>query len=205
MTGRSPGAPDPAEPSHSGDAPAEPPTDPDLLRRTDAIIEALAARSAATEADEGDPAVQALRALLDDVDEPGGLRLIPGGVPGAPKSRRGRRTIVALGIVGAVLATTGVAAAGSGIIEQRRPAPAVAQGTPAGPGPSAPPAETVVERPRAKPRPAKRAARKTSRPNRRKASRKPPRDAITELRRRLENLLPTYRGPHGRGHRPRLP
>ncbi|TDB86894.1 hypothetical protein, partial [Actinomadura sp. 7K534] len=85
------GAPDPAEPSNPGETrvPASgPPGTADLgaVRRTDAVIDSLAARRAAgsaarphpgtetgrpRQAEESDPAVRLLRALLDDVDDPG--------------------------------------------------------------------------------------------------------------------------------------
>ncbi|MFC9977803.1 hypothetical protein ACFVH6_43555 [Spirillospora sp. NPDC127200] len=94
-----------------------------------------------------------LRALIADVDEPA-LRRVPTGeaaergpehaeASGAvqasgqasgpegsatPSSRRrGPRTIVALGVAGVVLASTGVAAAGSGVTEPAAPAPQAAE------------------------------------------------------------------------------
>jgi hypothetical protein len=212
LTERSPGAPDPVGPSNSGGTrgPGSRPPAPavtllaDLgaVRRTDAIIDALAARRAAgstarpaadrpasdrpasdrsvadratadrpagdrTTADRpagdratadslageharaaggdecaGDPAVRLLRALIADVDDqdPGRDAAGPSDPgPGTPPSapgpgprRRGPRTIVALGVAGAVLASTGVAAAGSGITERAAAAP------PAGAGVSGP-------------------------------------------------------------------
>ncbi|GLZ12255.1 hypothetical protein Acsp04_24900 [Actinomadura sp. NBRC 104425] len=60
---------------------------------------------------ESDPAVRLLRALVADVAEPGPGRR-PGPEPPSGPRRRGRRTIVALGVAGAVLASGGVAAAG---------------------------------------------------------------------------------------------
>ncbi|TDD94986.1 hypothetical protein [Actinomadura rubrisoli] len=164
MTERSPGAPDPAEPSRSGDAPppGSPPAAPaatlfaDLsaVRGTDAIIEALAERRAAAStaasepastagseaaraggaqrpADESDPAVRLLRALVTDVDEPAPGREAPepGPAPSGPGSRRrGSRTIVALGVAGAVLASTGVAAAGGGLADHSAAQPPSAAG-----------------------------------------------------------------------------
>ncbi|WP_149258967.1 hypothetical protein [Actinomadura sp. K4S16] len=184
MTERGPhtglrGAPDPDEPSSPGDAPAPapasrpvaaPPVDLSAVRRTDAIIESLAARDAAgtaapaegpTEgpaegsaegpdealragppdderdpADEGraddrDPAVRLLRALIVDVDDPTCEAPdqscdAPG--PPAPSGpgprRRGPRTIVALGVAGAVLASSGVAAAGGRDAERTTASPA---------------------------------------------------------------------------------
>ncbi|NDU75132.1 hypothetical protein GWI34_21235, partial [Actinomadura sp. DSM 109109] len=107
MTDRGPltglrGAPDPDEPAH-GDSPARarppavPPADLSAVRRTDALIESLAARAAASSAtsaegspeglaeepaddpagarrgvppdDDRDPAVRLLRALIVDVDD----------------------------------------------------------------------------------------------------------------------------------------
>ncbi|TDE18777.1 hypothetical protein E1289_34980, partial [Actinomadura sp. 6K520] len=155
------GAPDPAEPSNPGEtrAPASgPPDTVDLgaVRRTDALIDSLAARRAAgsaarphpgaeagrpRQAEEPDPAVRLLRALLDDVDDPGcGRDAGPEAAPPAPPPsgpgprRRGPRTIVALGVAGAVLASTGVAAAGSvpdhSTATSAAPAPRPSAGTP---------------------------------------------------------------------------
>ncbi|MFI0405241.1 hypothetical protein [Actinomadura sp. 3N508] len=175
MTERGPftgmrGAPGPAEPSTSGGtpAPASPPqavpglpADLSAVRRTDAIIDSLAARRAAGSAarseaaaptagpegpcpaepdsqaaasaepgcgrprpaDDPDPAVRLLRALITDVDDqspsaepaPPPQPAPPG--PGSGPRRRGPRTIVALGVAGAVLASTGVAAAGGGVVD----------------------------------------------------------------------------------------
>ncbi|XVQ12094.1 hypothetical protein ACQP1W_05800 [Spirillospora sp. CA-255316] len=91
--------------------------------------------------DPDDPAVRLLSALISDVDEQvparraavrepsAGARGARGGEPagaageddrpGSPSGprRRGPRTIVALGVAGAVLASTGVAAAGGGLTE----------------------------------------------------------------------------------------
>ncbi|MWA03728.1 hypothetical protein F8568_025750 [Actinomadura sp. LD22] len=183
MTERSPGAPDPVGPSNSGAArePGNRPPAPavtllaDLgaVRRTDAIIDALAARRAvgstarsaadravadraggeraaadraaaerlaAAGGDEAaaDPAVRLLRALIADVDDqdPGrGAAGPPDPGPGTPPSapgpkprRRGPRTIVALGVAGAVLASTGVAAAGGGATERAAAAPPAGSG-----------------------------------------------------------------------------
>ncbi|WP_344596480.1 hypothetical protein [Actinomadura vinacea] len=106
---------------------AVPPTaDLGAVRRTDAIIDALGGRRAG---EPDDPAVRLLRALISDVDEQApahqaqppsadgqgaeGDRPKP---PSGPR-RRGPRTIVALGVAGAVLASTGVAAAGGGAVE----------------------------------------------------------------------------------------
>ncbi|TDC43760.1 hypothetical protein E1281_34805, partial [Actinomadura sp. KC345] len=89
MTERGPstgtrGAPDPAEPSTPGAL-----ADLGAVRRTDAIIESLAACRAAGSAsrsgpgadtgrlrpaDDPDPAVRLLRALIGDVDDPGSER-----------------------------------------------------------------------------------------------------------------------------------
>lgn len=158
MTERGPrtgsqGAPDPAEPSHSGECPApagRPAADLSAVRRTDAIIESLAARHAAAsvarpaggperprQADDLDPAVRLLRALITDVDEPGpgcdggfGRDAGPEPPPPAPSGpgsgprRRGPRTIVALGVAGAVLASTGVAAANGGVADRTTASPA---------------------------------------------------------------------------------
>ncbi|QFG23966.1 hypothetical protein [Actinomadura sp. WMMB 499] len=140
MTERSPGAPNPAEPARPHDVPAaghgpSAPTDLSAVRRTDAIIDAMAARRAAGSAEPGDPdpAVRLLNALISDIEEP--APPVPAG-PG-PR-RRGPRTIVALGVAGAVLASTGVAAAGSGVTDRSS---AVAPTTPGPSGPSGPPAD----------------------------------------------------------------
>ncbi|MFG2087675.1 hypothetical protein [Spirillospora sp. NPDC048824] len=179
MTERGPftglrGAPDPADPPNPGDsgAPASRsqaaalPADLAAVRRTDAIIDSLAAWRAAgsaprsapgpadrpggdrpegdraeagrpRQADDPDPAVRLLRALIADVDDPGsesgaGSEAGPGPAPPRPPApsgpggprRRGRGTIVALGVAGAVLASTGVAAAGSGATDHPSAAPA---------------------------------------------------------------------------------
>ncbi|MEU8795975.1 hypothetical protein [Spirillospora sp. NPDC048819] len=140
------------------------PADLGAVRRTDATIEALAAwratgsapRSAPgpapgpapadrpvagrpRQADDPDPAVRLLRALIIDVDDPETGREArseadresappcppkPSG-PGSGPRRRGSRTIVALGVAGAVLASTGVAAAGSGATDRSSAAPPV--------------------------------------------------------------------------------
>ncbi|MEO3826768.1 hypothetical protein [Actinomadura sp. B10D3] len=155
MTERGPltgvrGGPNPAEPSHSGDAPsspggppAAPPEDLGAVRRTDALIESLARRRDRTArsgpapegsaprppADDHDPAVRLLHALITDVDDPDSAAG-PGTAPPAPPApqgpgprRRGPRTIVALGVAGAVLASSGVAAAGGGVADQTAASP----------------------------------------------------------------------------------
>ncbi|TYC09504.1 hypothetical protein [Actinomadura syzygii] len=169
MTERGPrtgsgGAPGPAGPSTSGGPPGAatlPTADLSAVRRSDAIIESLAAwrltvpppapeapappetsespcgaasaplepaapavaeRSAGEcgrgrQPDEPDPAVRLLRALIIDVDDQSSAPEsepappTPSG-PGTGPRRRGPRTIVALGVAGAVLAGSGVAAAG---------------------------------------------------------------------------------------------
>ncbi|TYB48506.1 hypothetical protein [Actinomadura chibensis] len=144
-------------------APILPTADLGAVRRSDAIIESLAARRIAVpsaavpeaaapaeasgpatpcgsapapaggaaersggecgrgrqQADEPDPAVRLLRALIIDVDDQGaGCESGPEPAPPPPSGpgpgprRRGPRTIVALGVAGAVLAGSGVAAAG---------------------------------------------------------------------------------------------
>ncbi|GAA4236816.1 hypothetical protein GCM10022254_47330 [Actinomadura meridiana] len=128
------------------------PADLGAVRRTDAIIDSLSARRAAgtaarsttgaetgaegcaegcrpRQADEPDPAVRLLRALITDVDEApeAGADTTPAPpsppAPGSGPRRRGPRTIVALGVAGAVLASTGVAAAGDGVSERGAAAP----------------------------------------------------------------------------------
>ncbi|GLW65677.1 hypothetical protein Arub01_39210 [Actinomadura rubrobrunea] len=66
---------------------------------------------------ESDPAVRLLRALVADVGDQGPDRQ-PGPEPPPGPRRRGRRTIVALGVAGAVLASGGVAAAGGDLSER---------------------------------------------------------------------------------------
>src|SRR5690606_38097655 len=137
LTERGPGARGPAGPSSRGDTRAPtsppqatvPPVDLAAVRRTDAIIESLAARGGAgsagrslsgaetgrpLQAEDADPAVRLLCALIDDVDDPGtgATGPAPPSGPGPGPRRRGPRTIVALGVAGAVLASGGVAAAG---------------------------------------------------------------------------------------------
>ncbi|WP_395109448.1 hypothetical protein [Actinomadura sp. SCN-SB] len=116
----------------TGRAAPEPPPEPVPLtgdtyavRRTDALIDALGGRRPAGD-DPGlglahDPAVNLLKALLKDVSEPSVAASPDQGADGPDRAgpprgprRRGSRTIVALGVAGAVLATTGVAAAGPG-------------------------------------------------------------------------------------------
>ncbi|MGP4024736.1 hypothetical protein [Actinomadura sp. 3N407] len=195
MTERGPftglrGAPDPAEPSNPRDPaapasrpqtaapPAELPADLGAVRRTDAVIESLAAWRAAGSATRSapgpipgsipgpasgaadrpeagrprqaddpdpDPAVRLLRALITDVDDPGpdcgaGSEPAPPcpprppapSGPGTGPRRRGPRTIVALGVAGAVLASTGVAAAGGGATDHSSAAPAAPSTTTSG-------------------------------------------------------------------------
>ncbi|MFI0487606.1 hypothetical protein [Actinomadura sp. 9N215] len=93
-----------------------------------------AAHGRPRQADDPDPAVRLLRALITDVDDqaPGcdtGSETTALPVPPAPSGpgsgsrRRGPRTIVALGVAGAVLASTGVAAAGSGVTNHTAASP----------------------------------------------------------------------------------
>jgi hypothetical protein len=195
------GAPNPAEPSHSGDAPAPAsrPAAADLaaVRRTDALIESLAARrapgSAARAGDDSDPAVRLLRALITDVDE-GTSDPAPPAPSGPGPRRRGPRTIVALGVAGAVLASTGVAAAGGGAAD-RSSVPA-----PSSPGvsdrvdkPAADVDAVTHDRGRPPVRPAPVAAGKPSHD--------PERADIARLKRRLEHLFAS----RDRRDRPDLP
>lgn len=151
MTERGPltgvqGGPNPAEPSHSGDSPSPAaglPEDLGAVRRTDALIEALAARrriggpaarpgatpedslGGGRQADASDPAVRLLHALISDVEDQGSdPDTAPPAPPGPGPRRRGPRTIVALGVAGAVLASSGVAAAGGGVADQTTASPA---------------------------------------------------------------------------------
>ncbi|GAA2634032.1 hypothetical protein SMC26_15015 [Actinomadura fulvescens] len=132
-----PGSPTPVPP---------PETDLTAVRRTDALFDDLAARRTAAsetaapsgssgERVSGDPAVRLLHALVADIDadadtdDPGvtpGKNADEGGGadPSAPGARRrGSRTFVALGVVGVVLAGTGVAAAGGDLTPRSAPAP----------------------------------------------------------------------------------
>ncbi|WP_026314086.1 hypothetical protein [Actinomadura flavalba] len=160
MTERSPSAPDPA--AHPGSPPAgravvpwpehDPDSDSAELRRTDALLDALAARSAAGSdaLPAADPAVTLLRALVADVAEIAPVPDEPAAEP--PRGRRrGSRTIVALGVLSTVLGGSGVAAARDGLLpapppaavaEAPAPAPVPAENAPGSllpsPGPSVP-------------------------------------------------------------------
>ncbi|MBO2463010.1 hypothetical protein [Actinomadura violacea] len=251
MTERSPGAPDPVGPSNSGgtrEPGSRPPApavtllaDLGAVRRTDAIIDALAARRAAAStarpaterpaadrpgterpavgrgageraraADDGDeaaadPAVRLLRALIADVDdqdagrdaagpaEPGPRT--PPTAPGPGPRRRGPRTIVALGVAGAVLASTGVAAAGSGITERAAASPPAGTGVS---GPAEPHAKDTAEGTRPVPRtasPAPASPPSAPAPDRpaakAPAAEDPGRQDYDRIKRHLEHLLRT--------------
>ncbi|MFV2175304.1 hypothetical protein [Actinomadura sp. LOL_011] len=170
------------------------------MRRTDAIIDAMAARPVAGSADraaapdDADPAVRLLTALISDVEEP--APPVPAG-PG-PR-RRGPRTIVALGVAGAVLASTGVAAAGSGVTDRSS---AVAPTTPGPSGRAEPPrdaddsvAATHVRPTPPAPRPSERVRPSTTEPP---ASPVPDREVPEHIERafkeRLERFLAESRG-----------
>jgi len=169
----------------------------------------------------GDPAVRLLRALIADVDEPVAASAAPaaqradapapteaeagtgagtaagaGPVPlsGSGGRRRGSRTIVALGVAGAVLASTGVAAAGGGMIDRSAPAPdkpglSEDARTKAQPEPKKPdPAPAPVARPTGHERTDPKGTKDD-----------PVRKQIEDLKQRLEDLLkprPTPRGSH---------
>lgn len=108
MTGRRPGEPIDVPPRGSAA-----PLDIDAVRGTDDLIEALSTRRTAPSED--DPAVWLLQSLIADVDQ--GAPPLPARRPVAPaprSGRRGARTVVVLSVTTALLATTGVAAAGSG-------------------------------------------------------------------------------------------
>jgi hypothetical protein len=106
------------------------------IRDTDTVVEALSARRSVLSGDDGeapsgaarDPAVLVLQALIEDVDE--GAPPLPARRP-APSGRRpsrfGSRTVVALGVTGAMLATTGVAAAAGGLGDPFGRPPAVVE------------------------------------------------------------------------------
>lgn len=217
------GAPNPAEPSHSGDAPApaaaRPPSTVDLsaadlpsadlpaaelstvdlsaVRATDALVEALATRRAsapARPADDADPAVRLLQALIIDVDDPT-ADPAPPAPPGPGPRRRGPRTIVALGVAGAVLASTGVAAAGGGATGH----PSAA----AAPSPSAIAERTgtpVTEVDAGTHDPARPPVRPAPEPvTARKPSRDPGRADVERIKQRLEHLFSSrhHRPPDG--------
>ncbi|SNS18168.1 hypothetical protein [Actinomadura mexicana] len=219
------GAPNPDEPAPHGDAPAQapqarlsavPPVDLSAVRRTDALFESLAARDAAGSAapvegsaempaearraapqdDDRDPAVRLLRALIVDVDEQ--TRDAPG--PPAPSGpgprRRGPRTIVALGVAGAVLASSGVAAAGGGVAERGTASPAPSA---SGVAEDADRAADTDPGTRARPRPPVRPAPEAGRPAARTPSGDPGRGEDRRFKRRLEKPFPRHlprRPPH---------
>ncbi|RSN71559.1 hypothetical protein DMH08_02030 [Actinomadura sp. WAC 06369] len=177
------------------------------MRRTDAIIDAMAARRAAGSADraappdETDPAVRLLTALISDVEEP--APPVPAG-PG-PR-RRGPRTIVALGVAGAVLASTGVAAAGGGVSDRSS---AVAPPVPGAAGPADPPrdADDAVAATHARPappdppvrRPSERARPTTAAPATSAApDRGVPEPVEREFKERLERFLESRPEPDAR-------
>ncbi|MDL4776218.1 hypothetical protein [Actinomadura xylanilytica] len=232
------------------------------MRRTDAIIEALAGRrdagsasrsstvpepgavppgasgvsgvseigrlkagdaeAASQEGEEADPAVRLLRALVADVDEqaseraadpsgdalPGTLSPGPGPGPGSGSRRRGPRTIVALGVVGAVLASTGVAAAGGGLIHGSASPPSAAgagkaqKTAPEGEATaaavrerlpeqsSAPSAQSAPSGPAGPSTPVRRRAEPAKEPGTR-----PGHEEIERLKRRLERRLPPESRP----------
>ncbi|RKS76164.1 hypothetical protein BZB76_1514 [Actinomadura pelletieri DSM 43383] len=231
MTERGPftgmrGAPGPAEPSNTGDPPAPAggsrtaPADLSEVRRTDAIIDSLAARRAAGSTarsatfpegtDSGrprhtdDPAVRLLTALITDVDDqdPAPEASPPPPGPGSGPRRRGPRTIVALGVAGAVLASTGVAAAGGGTVD--RPAAFPAPTSPADQQTNAkkpPPTDTDAGFHAEAPRPRLRPVADTDRPA---ASRKPsgPRKDRHQTRTRPRYLFPPAPPAHGRPQNP---
>ncbi|GAB3664878.1 hypothetical protein GCM10027589_29180 [Actinocorallia lasiicapitis] len=103
------------------------PVDLPSLRATDALFDRLAERAPDPSGDH-DAAVRLLRSLLDDLDR------VPGSAGEAAfglaepvdlrqrrRSSRGVRTAVAVGVASAVLATTGVAAAGGGWPDRDEP------------------------------------------------------------------------------------
>ncbi|MFB4305772.1 hypothetical protein [Actinomadura sp. GTD37] len=212
MTERGPltgvgGAPNPAEPSHSGDATAPaarppsalPAADLAAVRATDALVESLAARrvpgAGARPADDADPAARLLRALITDVDDQAAGPAPPG--PGPGPRRRGPRTIVALGVAGAVLASTGVAAAGGGAVDRTSAARAPSSSGTSGPPGGRVPADVDAgthDRPGSSVRPAQE-------PAARRPSRDLEREDIGRLKRRLAHLLP----PRDRRDRPDVP
>lgn len=244
MTERSPGAPDPVGPSNSGgtrEPGSRPPApavtllaDLGAVRRTDALIDALAARRAAgstgrpaadraagecaraADADEGsaDPAVRLLRALIADVDDQGPGRDAagpsdpgPGTPPPAPgpgPRRRGPRTIVALGVAGAVLASTGVAAAGGGVTERAAASPPAGAGVSGTAGPhakdtdagthAAPRTTSPTQAPASMPSPARPAARTP-------AADDPGRRDYDRTKRRLEQIIRDAERPRRSGAR----
>ncbi|REE98191.1 hypothetical protein [Thermomonospora umbrina] len=152
MTERSDVAPDPADPPSGGDTPGSAFWNLTAVRRSDALMEALAARAPLPPTDRterperADPAVRLLHALVADVDadthRPSADRrprpvpatvitTVPASEPGAESGRGGRhrrpRMIVVIGVMGplltGVLATTGVAAAQGGLSDRLSPGP----------------------------------------------------------------------------------
>jgi hypothetical protein len=160
--------------------------------------------------DEGaaDPAVRLLRALIADVDDQDAGRDAagppdpgPGTPPSAPgpgPRRRGPRTIVALGVAGAVLASTGVAAAGSGITERAAASPPAGAGVS---GPAEPRAKDTDAGTHAGPRtspvapaaPAPGSARPAAKAP---ATEDPGRQDYDRIKRRLEQLIREADRPH---------
>ncbi|WUI00437.1 hypothetical protein OHR68_01010 [Spirillospora sp. NBC_00431] len=118
-------------------ATSEPAADPEAAAGPEGTAVAGPECARQRQADDPDPAVRLLHALITDVDDqdPGsdtGSEPAPTGPqpappapsgPGSGSRRRGPRTIVALGVAGAVLASTGVAAAGSGVAHRTTASP----------------------------------------------------------------------------------
>ncbi|RAY15100.1 hypothetical protein DPM19_10225 [Actinomadura craniellae] len=99
------------------------PADLNAVRETDALIEALSTRRGGALADslaDSDSSLRLLVALASDVDE--GAPALPETrlSPPAPRGprRRGARTVVAISVVTVMLTSTGVAAAGGGLVER---------------------------------------------------------------------------------------
>ncbi|KAB2351767.1 hypothetical protein [Actinomadura rudentiformis] len=208
MTERSHGAPDPVEPSMSGapptpgsptPAPPSPEADLSAVRRTDALFDDLAARRTAS----CEPAVRLLHALVADVDagldigDATGPDSVPdqaareagGNDPATPGGRRrGSRTFVALGVVGVVLTSTGVAAAGGRLTHDAAPAPQTPQV-------SDEPLVVRLETKRRPPSPGRApvtgpVAPAQGRPGVKGPEPDPVRRRVEDLKRKLEDLLP---------------
>jgi hypothetical protein len=134
--------------------------------------------------------VRLLHALIIDVDDQT-TDPAPPAPSGPGPRRRGPRTIVALGVAGAVLASTGVAAAGGGTADRAASAaPAPSASGHAAPG-SVPAAGDTDTATKAAPREPSAAPVPTPEPTRtHRPSRGREREDLRRLKRRLDDLFP---------------
>ncbi|GGQ18788.1 hypothetical protein BKA00_004733 [Actinomadura coerulea] len=140
-------------------------------------------------ADDRDPAVRLLRALIVDVDDQAGEAPGPPAPSGPGPRRRGPRTIVALGVAGAVLASSGVAAAGGGVAERTTASPAPSA---SGVAEDADKTADTDAGTHQRPRPPARPAPHEGRPAARTPSADPDRGENRQFRRRLESPFPRH-------------